>query len=552
MLEGVPSHRRQRVPVRARTRTLAPLIAVLGALLVPGSAGAVEIGLNVNGGAAAGPADIAQLADTGSKWGRHFLYWKDITPQGWSFYDVIAQEEQARGIKTLITLTGSGAAPDAAEYADYAGRLATRLKGVADAYEIYNEADGSEFWHGSTPASYVDVLRRAYTAIKTADPEAKVIFSPTIGNNFDWVDAAYKAGAKGYFDAMAVHTDTACAVVGPQSYYRDEQGRIARFTFLGYRTVRETMLAHGDDKPIWMTEFGWSVAPGLCERGTSAGKKPRGVSEAEQAQYLREAYACMQEDPYLEVAMWFNSRDLVRDASELNNYGLKRFDGSDRPAAAAFRDVAAGRNTVAGGCGDFAGPELKVVSPEPGWLLAPGDPLLMRATSSDPNVARISFSMKGSSSALRNVSDFRTMPTLNWMGAKQLPLGNHTVVVTALDQAGNKTVVEVPGQKIDISKLKAKRVSFFGLKVAGRGRVRTVRGRVRSTLRFRIPGKVVAVWQNKRGGKWRKTHGAARNANKPFRFKQRLAYGGQWRVKLKYTGVRPFRKGSSKWLYFRA
>ena len=538
--------------MRLRTRTVAPLIAVLGALLAPASAGAVEIGLNVNGGAAASPADISQVSSTGSKWARHFLFWKDATPGLAAAYEAIAREEQARGIKTLIAVTGSGAAPDPAAYAEYVGRLASRLKGTADAYEIYNEADGTEFWHGSTPAAYVDVLQRAYTAIKNADPNAKVIFSPTVGNNFEWVEAAYKAGAKGYFDAMAVHTDTACAVVGPQSYYRDEQGRIARFTFLGYRSVRETMLANNDDKPIWMTEFGWSVAPGLCERGTSAGKKPRGVSEAEQAQFLREAYHCMQEDPYLEVAMWFNSRDLVKDASELNNYGLKRFDGSDRPAAAAMRDVTSGIDTVSGACGDFAGPQLKVVSPKPGWTLAPGDPLLMRATSSDPGVARISFSMKGRGGALRNVSDFRTMPTLNWMGAKQLPMGNHTVVVTALDEAGNKTVVEVPGQKIDISKLGAKRVSFFGLRVSGNGRVRTVRGRVKSTLRFRIPGKVVAVWQNKRGGKWRKTHGAARNANKPFRFTQRLAYGGQWRVKLKYSGVRPFKKGSSKWLYFRA
>ena len=536
----------------ARNRTIVPLLAVLGALLAPASASALEVGLNVNGGAAAGAADFAQLSDTGSKWARHFLYWRDITPQGWASYELIAREEQARGVKTLITINGAGAAPDPAAYADYAGRLATRLRGLVDAYEIYNEADGTDFWHGSTPASYTDVLRRAYTAIKSADPNAKVVFSPTVGNNFEWLEQAYKAGAKGYFDAMAVHTDTACSVASPGEYYRDEQGRIARFTFLGYRTVRQTMLDHDDPKPIWMTEFGWSVAPGLCERGTWAGKKNAGVSEPQQAQFLREAYHCMKEDPYVEVAMWFNSRDLVKDTTELNNYGLKRFDGTDRPAVAALRDVTAGRDTITGPCGDFVGPQLKVLAPQPGWMLAPNEPLMMKATSSDPTVARISFSIKGQSKALRNVSDFRTMPSLNWMGAKQLPLGRHTVVVTALDPSGNKTVVEVPGQKIDISKLKAKRVSFFGLKVGGTGRVRTVRGRVKSTLRFSIPGKVVAEWQHKRGGRWRKTHGAARNANKPFRFKQTLKYGGQWRVRLKYSGVRPFKRGTSKWIAFRA
>ena len=42
---------------------------------------------------------------------------------------------------------------------------------------------------------------------------------------------------------------------------------IGRYVFTGYREVRATMLAHGDDKPVWMTELGWntqSTAPGSC------------------------------------------------------------------------------------------------------------------------------------------------------------------------------------------------------------------------------------------------------------------------------------------------
>ena len=99
-----------------------------------------------------------------------------------------------------------------------------------------------------------------------------------------------------------MHTDTACLDRGPDEFYR-ENGVLARFTFLGYRTVRDTMAAHGDGgKPIWMSELGWSStngSPTSCTRGTWAGQKPSGVTEANQAAFLTKAYACLANDPYV-------------------------------------------------------------------------------------------------------------------------------------------------------------------------------------------------------------------------------------------------------------
>src|SRR3712207_59979 len=221
------------------------------------------------------------------------------------------------------------------------------------------------FWPGGPdPAAYVTLLRAPYAAIKREDPAAKVIFGPTTGNNYEFVQQAYAAGAKGFFDAMAVHTDTACLVDSPTRYYR-ENGKIARFTFLGYRSVREVMLANGDDRPIWMTELGWSANSLRCDRGRWAGMKDAGVPEPVQAQYLREAYHCLREDPYVTVAMWFNNRDINGDGSELDSYGLWRKDGSHRPAYGAFRDVAAGNDTISGPCGDFGGPRIQILAPQP-------------------------------------------------------------------------------------------------------------------------------------------------------------------------------------------
>ena len=94
------------------------------------------------------------------------------------------------------------------------------------------------------------------------------------------------------FDAAAVHTDTACLTSAPDSFYRDG-GRLAQFTFLGYREVLASMAARGDGgKPIWMTELGWTSTGGasgpLCASGTWAGQKPAGVTQAQQARVPRD------------------------------------------------------------------------------------------------------------------------------------------------------------------------------------------------------------------------------------------------------------------------
>ena len=81
-----------------------------------------------------------------------------------------------------------------------------------------------------------------------------------VGNDFEFVEALYDNGAKGSFDGVGVHTDTACLTTDPREYYREPSGRIGRYSFTGYREVRATMLAHGDDKPIWMTELGLADA----------------------------------------------------------------------------------------------------------------------------------------------------------------------------------------------------------------------------------------------------------------------------------------------------
>ena len=113
------------------------------------------------------------------------------------------------------------------------------------------------------------------------------------GNDYPFLEGLYAAGAGDAFDGVASHTDTACLVTPPDVYYR-EDGRVGRFSFLGFRETHAVLEAHGQgDKPIFLSEIGWSATRDACARGASAGKKAAGVSEAQQAAYLKLAYRCL-------------------------------------------------------------------------------------------------------------------------------------------------------------------------------------------------------------------------------------------------------------------
>ena len=254
-----------------------------------------------------------------------------------------------------------------------------------------------------------------------------MITGPTTGNNYDWIDGLYDNGAKGSFDAVGVHTDTACLDHGPDSFYR-EGGEIGQYSFLGYQTVHGVMAAHGDgDTPIWMTELGWSSTNKTCSRGTWAGKKPAGVGEAKQAIYLKDAYHCLALDPYVQVAMWFNLQDLSATDTEMNRYGLLRADHSAKPSWGAFHDVAVNGDQETGECAKLTGPSITVAAPTDGSVYA--DALFMKASASDPHLHSISFYIDG-----KKVTGFSGAKiqggksvSMLYHGAGDLSYGQHTV-----------------------------------------------------------------------------------------------------------------------------
>ena len=530
-------------------RRLSLLTVLLVAMLVaPAASQAATPGINIAGLPTLSDLDQAQA--TGAKYVRVFALGSQL--HDYATFKGILSGAKARGMNVVFVITGatdgSTTPPDPAAFASDVGAFASQmaLVGGAAAYEVWNEEDETAFWGAAVDAGrYAAILKAAYPALKAGDPGAKVLLGPLTGNNYAYLSQVYAAGAGGSFDAAAVHTDTACLVDPPSSFYR-ENGQVARFTFLGFRTVHDVMVANGQgDKPIWMTELGWTTATSTCGRGMWAGQKPAGVSEAQQAANLREAYHCLAGYPYVQTGLWFTLKDTSGHGDELDHYGLQRIDSSHKPSWDAFRAVATQGDTLTSPCGDFDAPSLKVTSPGTNEQYV--QVLTISAVATDAtSVARMTFQADGKE--IRNftgtaVGSGKTVK-LEWQGAKNLGFGKHTITVVALDPQGNTSTQTVPVTRVKKLKATLKTTIKIG-KVKLKGRKASISGRVRKTATAGLSGKVRVYWQQKRKKKWKTIHGGLKPANKPFTFRQKLKRSGTWRVKVKYVNVAPYKSSTA-------
>jgi hypothetical protein len=338
---------------------LVRLILISVALLVAAASGASA----ASAARAAGPepgvvidipisdAQIAKLHDAGAKTARMFAF---TTNRPTDFDDTVARL-RAAGIRPHFVLVGDASNPPTTPravrgFASFARGMARHFHGKVAGWEVWNEQDAPGWWAGMPAVDgtarnarpYVRLLKKTYRALKRADHGAPVVMGGLTGNDYRFVEAVYRAGGKGFFDAVATHTDTACGIAAPSSFYRERDGRMGQFTFPSYMEVHRVMKRHHDVRPIWMTEFGWSTTGHACDSGRWAGQKPAGVSEADQAAYVAQAFAHMRRSGVVKKAMLFRFSDMPGETPH-DRYGLLRADLSEKPAFGAFAAYAGGR-----------------------------------------------------------------------------------------------------------------------------------------------------------------------------------------------------------------
>lgn len=572
------------------------------------------------------------IIDSGAKSAKFLVRWADLQPDApgaaaVTYKDTLIDDYshcfhrlKLAGVSVYVAIFGTPAwanggqgpsvPPDAAGVAQYGKllqKLSTYVEGpsphnwfnVVSGYMIWNEADGPTFWQNPSAAAYVPLLKAGWAGVQAGNASApsaeslraKVGFTPLTGGNEAYLAAAYAAEPKlnDYFDAVPVDMDTACNLASPYEYYRDgTTGPIGQTSFLGYREVHQLLAAKGKgDAPLWM-EFGWSTSKGRCDQGASTGLKPGGVSEADQALYLRQAHHCLNEDPYVTHAWWFYLQDNLSNALETDRYfGLLHQDGAAKPAMAAFGDLLAGNDTLAGqACGDFTAPSVSIVSPGDGTAYNGTIALIAKATDAS-GVRAVTIDVDGNRIYSYNAGEGKAFPadqsfgdpSKQWFGARDLKPGRHTILASARDIWGNVGTTTRVVTKVDPATLKGRaKIQLRGTSIPRRVRTRTytIGGTivantvtlasgeaVTGPLLGIIPqGKVRVSWQYwrvKKGKRsaWVQLHGNGGYANgslayKPFSFTQKLVYRGRWRVQVQYLATKPFSSTRTKYYSFTA
>jgi hypothetical protein len=556
--------------MKLRRTVLIPLACLAVSLGVAAPAVAVEPGVVIAAPATGKPLDeFTQASAAKAKWVRLFMDWSVIEDADNRYthrideFDRRIPEYNRRGINVLVVASyspGWQAADklspprDVDKYAEFVADMAKRFDGksgrpLVKAWEIWNEPDDNVHWrNGPQPEIYANLLKASYTQIKAANPAATVVTGGMVGNHYAFLEHLYAHGAKGYFDAVGTHTDTACLKAAPDFFYRDPDGRIGRFSFTAYRETRAVMVAHGDPKPIWFTEIGWSSSQGACHLPNRHDEKA-GVSQAQQADLLKQAYECLQYDPYVEVALWFSLQDVSDSTLYDHQLGLIGNHGAHKPAFTAFQSIADSR--ASRDCGvavDREAPKVTLHTPAEGqqWL----DALSVRASATDNvKVDRMDLWVDGKKVTTQGGSKYE----IDWQGAKELKLGKHTLTVNAYDDARNTGTVTVTVVKDVAGNIKVpaavatasiKRKGSRKLLIAGRiskpaGAAIAPKGRVRAYLYF------------KKGKKWRKSGSYGAGIGKPFRFSATFRKPGRWKVVVRYDAERPYRTMKVKTAFYR-
>lgn len=138
-----------------------------------------------------------------------------------------------------------------AQHELFCEQVASQLKGVVDIFNAWNEYDHQYFNILHTGAEdYTNLLKATYRGVKKGNPDAIVIGPELAGVNHAFVETMCQLGALDYMDGLSLHPYQWTGSFDPQ------------ILIDGAMKMKEIMRKYGDEKPMWMTEFGFSSCGG--------------------------------------------------------------------------------------------------------------------------------------------------------------------------------------------------------------------------------------------------------------------------------------------------
>jgi hypothetical protein len=302
-------------------------------------------------------AEARLMARSGVGSVRVAFYWRTMQPReggpvDFAESDRIVAAAALAGLRVFPTLvrapawaTGGdareGAVPvDPATYAAFAAEFVRRYgrggsfwltPGVPylpmTSVQVWNEPDIGRYWEGRPwPSTYVRLLRAAKPAIEGVDPRAQVVAAGLTNESWNDLRKLYAAGARGLFDAAAIH---------PFSRRPTNVVQIVRL-------ARGVMRERGDGRlPLVLTEISWSSG-----KGRSTFNYGWETSERGQARRIRQILPMLARERLrlgIQALYWYTWLSPAPGQRESFAYaGLRRMSGGrpvSKPALAAFRST---------------------------------------------------------------------------------------------------------------------------------------------------------------------------------------------------------------------
>ncbi len=277
------------------------------------------------------------LQQTNAGWARLEFRWEMLEPQPgeyhWHHADKLVGAYDEVDVKKLGLIVYSvgwangngGSAPffgpptDLDAWERFIRDLVQRYGDRVEAWEIWNEPDVSIFWNGidgGQPEVYLELLKRAHRAIKSADPDAVVLNGGVSGTErgANFLHRLLDLGGGDYLDAIGIH-----------GYV--PKGEIDSNSFRSYHWKKLQTVYERSGKPFWVTEFGWAT-------GYTGGSDAE--SEEHQASLIARHLPMLFDLGGVERVFVFQLRDPV-DVPDY--YGLIRGDTSMKPAYTVVKTI---------------------------------------------------------------------------------------------------------------------------------------------------------------------------------------------------------------------
>ena len=308
---------------------------------------------------------LDNLARTGVGWVTLDLGWKSLQPSSrgsYSMGDVAEWDRQitevrSRGLKVLAIFQGAprwasgttsknGRPKDPTAYADAAAWVAKRYNGSTvsstlriDAIQLWNEPNLADFWapepSSTRVSSFANLVKAAGPAVRRANPNMRVVAGGLTAVDTKWYSQFVQtSGVIGTYDALGVHPYQSPGNATPETY----DAGWGQYYLRHLKVLDSLMTSKNDPARIWATEFGWST-----HSNTSATPGwARGVSEAQQADYLLRSMPVMAATGRVQAAFWYAAVTTSSGDVQFDNYALLRRDYSRKPAYYALRCAASG------------------------------------------------------------------------------------------------------------------------------------------------------------------------------------------------------------------